>query len=98
MTATTITLTDPSTGATAKVLPGCGFNCYEFVASCDGQALPVLWSEPGFETGEKRASGSGLPILFPFPGRIRGQTLRWQGRTIRWKVTTAAGMRSTGLS
>jgi aldose 1-epimerase len=80
MSLTTIRLHDPATGAIAKVLPGCGFNCFEFVAVCDGRGVPVLWSEPGFETGGKRAAGSGLPILFPFPGRIRGRALRWQGQ------------------
>ena len=80
MSVETITLTDPASGATAKILAGYGFNCFEFVAVHQGRSLPVIWSEPGFATGSQRASGSGNPILFPYPGRIRGKTLRWQGR------------------
>jgi aldose 1-epimerase len=40
----------------------------------------VLWAEDGFETGTRRPSGSGIPILFPFPGRISGTSLDYQGR------------------
>jgi len=43
--------------------------------------VDVLWSEPEFETGQKRASGSGIPLLFPYAGRLRGKTLTWDGRT-----------------
>lgn len=27
-----------------------------------------------------RPSGSGIPLLFPFPGRIQGTTLEWEGK------------------
>ena len=30
--------------------------------------------------GDKRASGSGIPLLFPFPGRIQGTALHWDDR------------------
>ena len=76
----TITLTDSTSGATASVLAGLGFNCFALNLVYDGQPIPVIWSEAGFETGLHRASGSGNPIQFPYPGRIQGQTLNWQGR------------------
>ena len=76
----TITITDPQSGSEAKILPGFGFNCYQYQSVQDGRETDVIWSEPGFETGEKRASGSGIPLLFPYPGRIRGKTLLWNGR------------------
>lgn len=76
----TIHLTDPGTGAAAAILAGFGFNCYRFRVPVDGRSIEVLWSEPGFETGQKRASGSGIPLLFPYAGRIRGQVLRWKER------------------
>ena len=75
-----ITLTDPDTGATARVLPSAGCNCFQFQVLTSSGGVDVLWSEPGFEEGDKRASGSGIPLLFPFPGRIQGTTLRWDGR------------------
>jgi aldose 1-epimerase len=45
-----------------------------------GRPLEVIWSEPGFAAGTQRASGSGIPILFPFPGRITGDVFQWQGK------------------
>jgi aldose 1-epimerase len=80
MAVETVTLADSATGSQAKVLAGFGFNCCQFRAMVEGRPVEVLWSEPGFESGDKRASGSGIPLLFPFAGRIRGQTLRWGGR------------------
>ena len=76
----TIHLTDTATGAEADILARYGFNCYRFRVPVAGRPLDVVWSEPGFETGQKRASGSGIPLLFPYAGRIRGRTLSWQGR------------------
>jgi aldose 1-epimerase len=74
-----VTLRDESTGSSAKVLTGYGFNCYQFQANCGGEPIEVLWSAPNFESGQERPSHSGIPILFPFPGRIRGTTFKFRG-------------------
>lgn len=76
-----ISLTDSASGAEAAILAGFGFNCYRFRVRCDGRPLDVLWSEPEFDSGQKRASGSGIPLLFPYAGRLRGKTLTWNGNT-----------------
>jgi aldose 1-epimerase len=73
-------LSDPAAGTRAKVLASFGFNCYSFQAVHQGQPVELLWSVPDFETGLQRPSRSGIPILFPFPGRIAGTTFRFQGR------------------
>ena len=75
-----ISLHDPASGATARVLAGFGFNCFEFQVQHHGRPVDILWSADGFERGGERPSGSGIPLLFPFPGRIKGKTLRWDGR------------------
>lgn len=80
MTIENVTLIDSTTGARASILAGFGFNCYEFVANLKGREVNVLWSEPDFASGTKRPSGSGIPLLFPFPGRLRGTTFPWEGR------------------
>ncbi len=80
MTVENVTLKDPDTGARASILTGFGFNCYEFVANLAGRRVDVIWSAPGFASGNERASGSGIPLLFPFPGRLRGTTFLWEGR------------------
>jgi aldose 1-epimerase len=79
-----VTLTDPS-GSTAQVLTGFGFNCFRFTPMVDGRPLDVLYSAPNFEKGTERASHSGIPILFPFPGRLRGMSFTYHGKT--WHPT-----------
>lgn len=75
-----ITLRDEQSGSTARVLPGYGFNCYSFCPVVEGQPWEVLWSAPGFDSGTLRPSHSGIPLLFPFPGRLRGTRLDYDGR------------------
>lgn len=55
-----------------------GFNCFQFQAQCRGKPLEVLWSAPGFLDGKARPSSSGIPILFPFPGRIPKGVFTWR--------------------
>lgn len=76
------TLVDPTTGATARVLPAIGFNCFSFQPLLDGELVEVLWSEDTFASGEGRSTRSGIPILFPFPGRLSGTTLRFGDRAV----------------
>lgn len=76
-----VTITDTQTGATAQILNGFGFNCYSFRPVVGGETIDVLWCEQGFESGEARPSHSGIPILFPFPGRLRGSHLAYEGHT-----------------
>jgi aldose 1-epimerase len=75
---TVVTLLDEQTGSTARILPDLGFNCFEFKAVLGHRTVDVLDSVPGFEAGDQRPSGSGIPILFPFPNRIRAGKFRWK--------------------
>ena len=71
---------DPHTGAEAQVLAELGFNCLSFRAPVDGQLVEVLDAEPDFASKGGRPSGNGIPILFPFPNRIRGGRFCWQNQ------------------
>ncbi len=72
-----VSLRDAGTGASAHIVAGYGFNCYSFQACHDGQTWEVLWSDPEIVNGRSKASHSGVPLLFPFPGRAgRGVHLR----------------------
>lgn len=77
---TIITITDQLSGSTARIAPDLGFNCFEFRAVVGGKTIDVLDSVPDFEQGGQRASSSGIPILFPFPNRIRAGRFEWEGR------------------
>jgi aldose 1-epimerase len=76
----TIELHDTASGTSATILAGFGFNCYSFIARHDDENIELLWSVPNFASGQERPSRSGIPILFPFPGRIAGTTFHFQGR------------------
>ena len=65
----------------AVILPTLGFNCIEFSTTVDGRVVSVLDTEPGFETGERRPVGSGIPLLFPFPNRINGGKFSHRGKS-----------------
>jgi aldose 1-epimerase len=83
----TLTLRDPQSAATAQIAAGYGFNCFDFQVPRQGRPIPILWSATDFSAGTARPSGSGIPLLFPFPGRLHGTTFRWQDR----EYTLAAG-------
>lgn len=80
MAAEVVTMTCAATGDRARVLVSQGFNCFEYVANVRGEKVDVLWSLPNFESGEQRPSSSGIPLLFPFPGRIPGASFTWEGK------------------
>lgn len=75
-----VTITDPITGSAASIAPALGFNCFSFAAAIDRQPVELLWHDPEFRSGTTRPSRSGIPILFPFAGRIRGGQYRYRGR------------------
>jgi aldose 1-epimerase len=68
---------DSGGGAVARIAVDRGFNCFSFAV--DDHEL--LDSVPGFAQGEGRPSGHGIPILFPFPNRIRDGRFSWGGRS-----------------
>jgi aldose 1-epimerase len=75
-----IEITDRDSGSVARVLVSQGFNCFSWRPVLSDGPREVLWAEPGFEAGDKRPSGSGIPLLFPFPGRIGGARFRFDNR------------------
>jgi aldose 1-epimerase len=75
-----LTLQDSQTGSLARIAVDRGFNCFEFKANLGDRVVDVLDSQPGFETGAGRPSGNGIPLLFPYPNRIKGGRYVWDGR------------------
>ncbi|MCE9528427.1 MAG: aldose 1-epimerase [Planctomycetales bacterium] len=68
-------------GSVAEIAPALGFNCHRFAVPHKTALVEVLWREPSFLEGVGKPSRSGVPVLFPFPGRLPGQALAWQGKT-----------------
>jgi aldose 1-epimerase len=86
-----VEMTDPKSVSSARVLVSLGFNCFSWRPVLAEGPREMLWAEAGFETGDKRPSGSGTPLLFPFPGRIGGAAFRFEGREYRLEPGDAFG-------
>jgi aldose 1-epimerase len=65
--------------ARAEVWPARGFNCYRWRVRRGEEELDLLYADPRFFLGA-RPTGSGIPILFPFPNRIRDGRFTWDGK------------------
>jgi aldose 1-epimerase len=75
---TVYTLRRPDAGSLAEVWPAHGFNCLRWQAG--GRELLYQahdWADNPVPTR------SGVPILFPFPNRIRDGVFTYRGRTYR---------------
>ena len=72
-------LADQAGTARADVWPALGFNCFRWQAAVGDEAPDLLYADPHLFEGA-RPTRSGIPILFPFPNRIRGGRFGWDGR------------------
>ena len=76
--------------AVAEIAPGLGNNCYAFrVADTrsgpeGGNWLNLLDPPPDLTTLQDHPDIYGIPVLFPFPNRIRGGTWRFEGETYQF--------------
>ena len=91
MTYETIRIEDSLAGSSAEIAPGLGFNCFKFTVQSAGAPIDILYSHPIFAAGTERPSGSGIPILFPFPGRLAGTEFEWEGKTYQLEAGDASG-------
>ncbi len=63
----------------AIVWPALGFNCLHWRLPHGPDRLELLYVDPGvFSNG--RPTRSGIPVLFPFPNRIRAGRFSWNGQ------------------
>lgn len=72
-----------ASGAEARIVAGFGFNCFSWSVPVSGRRIEALWQHPEFAGGQQRPSGSGIPLLFPFPGRIASGRFEWAGRAYK---------------
>lgn len=86
-----VEICDEESGSTASILVSLGFNCFRWRPMLDGSPRDMLWAEEGFASGNKRPTASGIPLLFPFPGRIGGAKFMFQGCEYRLEPGDAFG-------
>ncbi len=76
--------------AVAEIAPGLGNNCYAFRVADTGSGpdgstwLDLIDAPSNLRTLQERPDIYGIPILFPFPNRIRGGTWRFEGETYQF--------------
>lgn len=92
-----VTLEDQQAGTKARVLPGFGMNCYSFEVPTSNGPFDLLWAVDGFASGNERASSSGIPLLFPFVGRLRGTKFEHAGKTYEFPAGDGIGNAIHGL-
>jgi aldose 1-epimerase len=63
----------------AEIWPDLGCNCLRWRVPGPTGPLELLYSAPDWETNPV-PTRSGIPILFPFPNRIRDGRFTWNGR------------------
>ncbi len=94
MTAEVIRIEDATTRASAEILLSQGFNCFSWKVPAKEEATgfrEMLWAHENYASGEERASGSGIPLLFPFPGRIEKGFFTFEGEALQLADTSANG-------
>ncbi len=76
---TQITLQSPK-GASATIYPALGFNCYSWIVPTSEGNLDILYQDSElFPDG--RPTRSGIPVLFPYPNRVRDAHFNWDGKS-----------------
>src|SRR4051812_43211849 len=73
-------------GNVAEVWPALGFNCFRWAVARADQTMELLYADPALFT-DGRPTRSGIPILFPFPNRIRACRYRWEGKDYQLEET-----------
>lgn len=71
------TLTDESSGAMAKVLPSFGFNLFDLRLPAAGEVRRVVIAADDWADHPRDAGRNGIPVLFPYPNRVRGGRFRF---------------------
>jgi aldose 1-epimerase len=79
-------------GGRASIWPALGFNCFAWQVQRDGQSIDLLYADAAlFTDAAPRPTRSGIPVLFPFPNRIREGRFTWDGKEHRLPLNDSGG-------
>jgi len=73
-------------GERADIWPAQGFNCFRWRLR---GGLEILYADPQFLEGSS-PTRTGIPILFPFPNRIRDGRFTWDGKEFQLPLNDPA--------
>lgn len=86
-----VDISDAQSGASARILVSLGFNCFSWRPVFAEGPREMIWADADYTSGERRPSGSGMPLLFPYPGRIAGAVYTYAGRQYQLEPDDAFG-------
>ncbi len=84
-------LEDRSARAQAWIAPSLGFNIYRFSIEPNGHEVGIIDPPPTLDDLQAYPSRYGIPILFPFPGRVAGGRFTFRGRKYALERRVASG-------
>jgi aldose 1-epimerase len=87
---TVFILEEQAGAARAEIWPAIGFNCFRWRAALTGTPAELLYADPQLFHGG-RPTRSGIPVLFPFPNRIRDGRFTWAGREYQLPGNDSSG-------
>jgi aldose 1-epimerase len=76
------TLSHSGGEARAEIWPDHGFNCLRWQVRCGDRLCDALYADPQWQENPV-PTRSGVPILFPFPNRIRDGRYQFGGREVQ---------------
>jgi len=69
-------------GSVVELWPALGCNTVRWQVRAGRKSRDLIYAPPAEELFERPTRG-GVPVLFPFPNRIRGGEFNWEGRPYR---------------
>lgn len=93
-----VVLEDSRSGAAARVWPGFGNNCIAArVPAPDGHLVELLLAPESLEQVREQPSWWGVPLLFPWPGRIPRGEYTFDGQRYQLPVLDSQGNAGHGF-
>ena len=74
------TLIDEASGASASITSSYGFNLFDLRLPAKGEVRRVIVARDDFAARPDKPGRNGIPILFPFPNRIRDGRYSFEGK------------------
>ncbi|HEX2910311.1 MAG TPA: hypothetical protein VH186_05845 [Chloroflexia bacterium] len=85
-------LRDNGSGSIAMIAPGLGSNCVSWTIQYEAQEVAVIETPNSPQVLRDRASRAGVPVLFPFPGRVRDARYSYRGKEYQLPANDKSGV------
>ncbi|HEV3163513.1 MAG TPA: aldose 1-epimerase [Isosphaeraceae bacterium] len=74
-------LEDKDSDSSASILPSYGFNLFDLRLPVTGTPRRVIVAADDWADNPRSAGRNGIPVLFPYPNRVRGGKFTFEGKT-----------------